>query len=103
MTRLLALLAAVVVVGACNQNHVDGPRVSDVPFIHGPAVNWTNDPSTGYHVELLQAVPVMAAPDAESATKLVERQEAQLLVKDIQLDDLAEFGSWPEGIKDVRC
>lgn len=32
-----------------------------------------SDQMTGYHVELLQAVPVMAAPDAESAAGMVER------------------------------
>jgi uncharacterized protein (DUF885 family) len=32
-----------------------------------------SDQMTGYHVELLQAVPVMSAPDAESARMLVER------------------------------
>jgi len=53
MTRLLGLL---VVVGACAAPHVDGPRASEVPFIHGPAVTWTDDPSTGYHVELTVAL-----------------------------------------------
>src|SRR6185312_14172128 len=55
MTRLLALVG-LVVADACAAPHVDSPRVSDVPFIHGPAVNWTNDPSTGYHVELTIAL-----------------------------------------------
>ncbi len=32
-----------------------------------------SDQMTGYHVELMQAVPVMSAPDAGSATMLVER------------------------------
>jgi hypothetical protein len=55
MTRLFGLVG-LVVLGACAAPHVDGPRVSDVPFIHGPAVNWTNDPTTGYHVELTVAL-----------------------------------------------
>jgi uncharacterized protein (DUF885 family) len=36
-------------------------------------VELQSDQMTGFHVELLQAVPVMAAPDVESAAKLVER------------------------------
>ena len=36
-------------------------------------VELQSDQMTGFHIELLQAVPVMAAPDQASADKLVER------------------------------
>ncbi|MEO6777353.1 MAG: hypothetical protein ABI467_30780 [Kofleriaceae bacterium] len=53
MTRFLGLL---VVVGACASPHVDGPRATEVPFIHGPAISWTDDPATGSHIELTVAL-----------------------------------------------
>jgi len=36
-------------------------------------VELQSDQMTGFHIGLLQSVPVMSAPDADSATKLVER------------------------------
>ncbi|MEO8553744.1 MAG: hypothetical protein ABI678_27415, partial [Kofleriaceae bacterium] len=34
----------------------EGPKASDMPFIHGPAVAWTDDPKSGYHIELTVAL-----------------------------------------------
>jgi hypothetical protein len=45
-----------VAVGCAPPKPVDGPRSADVPFIHGPAVTWTDDPGSGYHVELTVAL-----------------------------------------------
>ncbi len=56
MTRTLGLVGVALVMAGCATNHLDGPRMSDVPFIHGPAVNWTDDPGAGYHVELTVAL-----------------------------------------------
>ena len=56
MTRAAALVALFVAVGCASQGHLDGPRMGDVPFIHGPAISWTDDPSTGYRVELTVAL-----------------------------------------------
>jgi len=55
MARLLALLVLSVVVG-CAVPKTEGPKASDMPFIHGPAVAWTDDPKSGYHIELTVAL-----------------------------------------------
>lgn len=51
MRTLLGLL----VVAGCVP-HVDGPRVDEMPFLGAPAVSWTDDPGSGYHVELSVAL-----------------------------------------------
>lgn len=56
MTRALALLGLSVAVGCAGQTHRDGPHISDVPFIHGPAIAWSDDPANGYRVELTVAL-----------------------------------------------
>jgi hypothetical protein len=56
MTRVLGLLGLLVAVGCAAPKPIDGPRASDVPFIHGPAVTWTDDPGSGYHIELSVAL-----------------------------------------------
>jgi hypothetical protein len=53
---LLPALAAIVAAGCVAQHPVDGPHTADVPFIGGPAVAWTDDPSNGYHVEVTAAL-----------------------------------------------
>ena len=49
---LLGLLGAV----SCVAPHVDGPRANEVPFIGGPAIAWTDDPTAGYKIELTTAL-----------------------------------------------
>ena len=60
MTRVYLLLG---LLGACvTPKPIDGPRAIEVPFIHGPAVTWTDDPTAGYHVELSVALQRMLVP-----------------------------------------
>lgn len=56
VTRACAVVGLFVAVGCASQGHVEGPRLGDVPFIHGPAISWTDDPSNGYRVELTVAL-----------------------------------------------
>ncbi|MFT3700209.1 MAG: hypothetical protein QM831_44095 [Kofleriaceae bacterium] len=61
MKALLGLLVAVGM--GCAPKGPDGPRAYEVPFIHGPAVTWTDDPSAGYHVELSVALQRNITPE----------------------------------------
>ncbi|HEX3621678.1 MAG TPA: DUF885 domain-containing protein [Acidimicrobiales bacterium] len=55
------------------QGELSGLLRDSIDGIDRRLVELQSDQMTGFHVELLQSVPVMAAPDPESAAKLVER------------------------------
>lgn len=45
-----------VVAMGCAPKQIDGPHATEVPFIHGPAVSWTDDATAGYRIELSVAL-----------------------------------------------
>ena len=55
------------------RSELDSMLDDAVAAIDQRLIELRSDQMTGFHIELLQSVPVMAAPDKESAAMLVER------------------------------